>query len=48
MAKERIKEERSSDKKDSMGKPVGYGHKRSHVPEGRGKAFPSFKVGENR
>ena len=48
MAKEIIKEELSSDTKDSMGNPVGYSHKRSHVPDGRGKPFPSFKAGENR
>ena len=48
MAKEIIKEELSSETKDSMGNPVGYSHKRSHVPDGRGKPFPSFKAGENR
>ena len=48
MAKEIIKEELSSDTKDSMGNPVGYSHKRSHVPDGRGKPFPSFKASENR
>ena len=48
MAKEIIKEDLSSDTKDSMGNPVGYSHKRSHVPDGRGKPFPSFKAGENR
>ena len=48
MAKEIIKEELSSDTKDSMGNPVGYSHKRSHVPDGRGKPFPSFKADENR
>ena len=48
MAKEITKEELSLNTKDSMGNPVGYSHKRSHVPDGRGKPFPSFKVGENR
>ena len=48
MTKEIIKEDLSSDTKDSMGNPVGYSHKRSHVPDGRSKPFPSFKAGENR
>ena len=48
MAKEIIKGELSPDAKDSMGNPVGHSHKRSHVPDGRGKPFPSFKADENR
>ena len=48
MAKEIIKEELSSDTKDSMGNPVGYSHKRPHVPDGRGEPFPSFKEDRNR
>ena len=31
-----------------MGNPVGYSHKRPHVPDGRGEPFPSFKEGKNR
>ena len=48
MAKEIIKGELSPDAKDSMGNPMGHSHKRSHVPDGRGKPFPSFKADENR
>ncbi|MBT6602112.1 MAG: hypothetical protein HOB32_10750 [Nitrospina sp.] len=48
MAKEILKEELSPDAKDSMGNPVGYSHKRSHVPDGRDKPFPAFNEGENR
>ena len=44
MAKEITKEQPSEEAKDSMGNPVGYSHKRSHVPDGRGKPFPSFKA----
>ena len=48
MAKEIAKEQLSPDAKDSMGNPVGHSHKRSHVPDGKGKPFPSFTPGENR
>ena len=48
MAKEITKEQLSEDAKDSMGNPVGYSHKRPHVPDGRGEPFPSFKEDKNR
>ena len=48
MAKEIIKEQLSDETKDSMGNPVGYSHKRPHVPDGRGEPFPSFKKDVNR
>ena len=48
MAEEFIKEQPSGEVKDSMGNPVGYSHKRPHVPDGRGEPFPSFKKDKNR
>ena len=48
MDKEILKEELSPDAKDSMGNPIGYSHKRSHVPDGRDKPFPVFNEDENR
>jgi len=48
MAKEITKEQPSDETKDSMGNPVGYSHKRPHVPDGRGEPFPSFKKDVNR
>ena len=48
MSKEIIKEELSPEAKDSMGNPIGHSHKRSHVPDGKGKPFPSISEGENR
>jgi hypothetical protein len=29
--------------RDSMGNPEGYSHKKTFVPDGGGKPFPSFK-----
>jgi hypothetical protein len=48
MAKEITKEQPSDETKDSMGNPLGYSHKRSHVPDGSGEPFPSFKKDMNR
>lgn len=48
MAKEITKEQPSEEAIDSMGNPVGYSHKRPHVPDGRGEPFPSFKEDKNR
>ena len=48
MAKEIIKEQLSEDAKDSMGNPVGYSHKRPHVPDGRGEPFPRFEEDKNK
>ena len=48
MAKEILKEQLSPNTKDSMGNPIGHSHKSSHVPDGKGKPFPSFNVDENR
>jgi hypothetical protein len=46
---EKITKEQPSEKaKDSMGNPVGYSHKRPHVPDGKGEPFPSFKDDKNR
>ena len=42
MAKEIIKEQLSSEAKDSMGNPAGHSHKEIHVRDGGGKPFPSF------
>ena len=42
------KEQPSEETKDSMGNPVGYSHKRPHVPDGKGEPFPSFKDVKNR
>ena len=48
MAREIAKEQLSPNTKDSMGNPVGHSHKRPHVPDGKGKPFPSFKTESNR
>ena len=48
MVREIAKEQLSPNTKDSMGNPVGHSHKRPHVPDGKGKPFPSFKTGSNR
>ena len=48
MAKEITKEQPSEEAIDSMGNPVGYSHKRSHVPDGRGEPFPNFKEDNNK
>ena len=49
MAKEIIKEQLSSEAKDSMGNPAGQSHKSIHVRDGGGKPFPSFTpIGENK
>ena len=48
MAKEITKEHPSEEAIDSMGNPVGYSHKRSHVPDGRGEPFPNFKEDKNK
>ena len=48
MSNEIVKEQLSSKAKDSMGNPIGHSHKRSHVPDGKGKPFPSISEGENR
>ncbi len=48
MAKEITKEQPSEEAKDSMGNPVGYSHKRPHVPDGRGEPFPNFKEDKNK
>ena len=48
MAKEITKEQLSEDAKDSMGNPVGYSHKRPHVPDGRGEPFPRFEEDKNK
>ena len=39
MAKEITKEQPSEEAKDSMGNPVGYSHKRPHVPDRRENHF---------
>ena len=48
MAKEITKEQLSEEAKDSMGNPMGYSHKRPHVPDGRGEPFPNFKGDKNK
>jgi len=48
MAKEFTKEQPSEEAIDSMGNPMGYSHKRSHVPDGRGEPFPNFKEDKNK
>ena len=48
MGEKITKEQPSEETKDSMGNPVGYSHKRFHVPDGKGEPFPSFKDDKNR
>jgi hypothetical protein len=48
MSDEIIKEQLPPEAKDSMGNPIGHSHKRSHVPDGKGKPFPSISEGGNR